>query len=266
MADDLDPRPDSHAPAPTPWADTAPVPVVPAPVVPTSSPAPPVDPAPAAVRPATFTTAAGGLENTRGTPWQDRWATGQNASGCWLIVADGISGGTGGAYAAEAAAAVAAAALAGTDLSESAILGAILLAERAVRPWYADGREGGTTLSIATITAAHVIAAAIGDSPILVATNGAPLRQVTPISPPGPLRAWLGSGYTTDPWLGSWPTATSTTVAVASDGINADALPTTSLTDLVTTALTTRRVGADDSTIVAAHAYVPPPPAQDTTW
>ena len=48
-------------------------------------------------------TAAAGIPNGRGHAWQDRWSTGQLPHGGWVIVADGITGGTRGESAAETA-------------------------------------------------------------------------------------------------------------------------------------------------------------------
>lgn len=99
-------------------------------------------------------------------------------------------------------------------------------------------------MSIATIAVAtHVIAPPSATRPSSSPRTAHPYARSP--RPPRQDHRGRGSDRDTPPTHScTRPTATSTTVAVASDGINADALPTTSLTDLVTTAPTTRRVGA----------------------
>lgn len=162
-------------------------------------------------------TAAAGLPNGRGHPCQDRWATGQLPHGGWLIVADGITGGTRGETAAEAAVTVADRVLRGSDLLEGAALTAVEAAHTAVRPWYTTS-HGGTTLTVLTLTRHRIVVAQVGDSPAFLLHSGA-LQPLTPSPRPGPLTAWIGQPQPLTPWLDSWPTDGDTCAVVCSDGL-----------------------------------------------
>ncbi len=208
-------------------------------------------------RNALFETAAAGFPNDQLHSWQDRWLTGQSASGCWLVVADGITGGQNGDWAAQCAASVAAAALTGTDLLEPAVMSALLSAHNAVAPWYRDA-VGGTTLSIATLTCDRLIGCTVGDSPVF-ADDGESLRQLSPATPPGPLLQWVGQQEPVDPWLDSWPVGGARTIVVSSDGVHCEGVPCAErgLAAIIEEILTNRRSGNGDDSTVAAGRLTP---------
>jgi hypothetical protein len=207
---------------------------------------------------ADVTLAAGGVPNTRGKAWQDRWIIGQSHRGAWLVLADGIGGGAHGDRAAEAAVQVAARCLAATVLDEVAAAAAIDAAQAAVQPWYPDGR-GGTTLSIVTLTDSRLVAATVGDSPVLSVTDGR-ATQLSPASE-GPLRSWIGTSETVVPWVGTWPLDAEIGVLVCSDGLAADAAtfkPGAEPRAWIDTLLTGhRRDNGDDATVLAAVVRPP---------
>jgi hypothetical protein len=214
--------------------------------------------------------AAGTAPNTRGRVWQDRWLSGQSHRGTWLVLADGIGGGPYGERAAEAAVQVAARALAATALDEVAVASAVDSAHAAVQPWYPDAR-GGTTLSIVTITEWRLVAATVGDSPVLSVAGGSTCR-LSPPAESGGLRSWVGSSEPVMPWLGSWPLTAELGVLVCSDGVAADgvAVPESSEPrEWVDVLLGRHRSGnGDDATVVAAavrpapNGHLGPPPGR----
>lgn len=109
--------------------------------------------------------AGDGRRNRRGHDYQDRWLYAATPAGAWAAVADGISGGPHGAAAAEAAITAAARTLCASDLGPVVVRCAFREAARAVRPWFHGQEPGGTTLTIATVSAEGVVVATVGDSP-----------------------------------------------------------------------------------------------------
>lgn len=201
-----------------------------------------------------LTTAAAGVPNGRGHPWQDRWSTGQLPHGGWLIVADGITGGSKGETAAETAVAVVDRMLRGSDLLEGAVLAAVDAAHAAVRPWYATG-HGGTTLTVLTLTAHRLVLATVGDSPAYLLRSGT-LHPLTPPLQPGPLTTWIGQPTPITPRLESWPVKGETLAVVCSDGITPDGIQFSSRTppaDIVRDLLRRRSANLDDATATVIH-------------
>lgn len=199
------------------------------------------------------------LVNTRGKPWQDRWAAGCHPSGGWVMVADGISADPYGAYAAESAIAVAARMLTGGDLLEQSVLSAADAACAAVEPWYAE-RDGGTTLTIAAMTAHRLSVVSVGDSPAFRVADRR-LVRVTPSPRSGPLIQWVGMTPRTRPWIDSWPysPADDGPVIVASDGLDLDdiQLPELGIAELPARLISTRRAGRGDDASIAVLALLP---------
>ncbi|WP_407345014.1 protein phosphatase 2C domain-containing protein [Pengzhenrongella phosphoraccumulans] len=205
-----------------------------------------------------YETAADGYANSRAHPWQDRWIAGQSPNGCWLVVADGITGGVNGHWAAQSAVSVAASALASTDLLEPAVMNAVMAAQAAVAPWFVDA-VGGTTLSIATLTFRRLVACTVGDSPVLADDDGQ-LRQLSPVLPTGGLRQWIGMQGVVDPWLDSWAVSGPRVVAVTSDGADGAGVlcGQRSASALVEEILTLHRsANGDDSTAAVARLVLP---------
>lgn len=201
-----------------------------------------------------LTTAAAGVPNGRGHAWQDRWSTGQLPHGGWLIVADGITGGTRGETAAATAVAIADRMLLGTDLLEGAVLAAVDAAHAAVRPWYSTG-HGGTTLTVLTLTRHRLVLATVGDSPAHLLRDGT-LRPLTSPRQAGPLTEWIGQPAPLSPHLQSWPVEGETLAVVCSDGVAPDGAqfpPAAAPADVVRELLRRRSPNHDDATATAIH-------------
>lgn len=111
-----------------------------------------------------------GNENTRGhgAGYQDRWAVGAGAAGAWLAVADGIGGGPAGKEAAQVAIGLAQVVLGSGELTEAELYQVFDSAYVALRPWWVQERGGGTTLTVAAMSKAGLLMAAVGDSPAYV--------------------------------------------------------------------------------------------------
>ena len=209
-----------------------------------------------------FATSSHGLTNDRGRVQEDRWAGGQNWHGAYVVVADGITHGRDSHNAATVAVTTVIGALVATDLQESAVFNAVLLAHRAVAPWYADGSAGGTTLAVATLTAERIVAASVGDSVVLTDDDTGHLRQVNPQPEPGPLTEWIGQQGPIQPWLDSWPVSGPRTIAATSDGIDATGLLVAGMEPAaVIAAVLARRQGwtGDDACITVGRSF-------DTKW
>jgi len=182
-------------------------------------------------------------------------------------VADGASADPFGAFAAESAVAVAARVLTGSDLLEPTVLGAVDAACAAVEPWYSD-REGGTTLTIATVTARRLVVASLGDSAAYQVVNNE-LRWVTPQPSAGTLGQWVGMRPRTRPWFNAWrlDPAFRTVVVLATDGLRLEGgrLPDEALDQLPTFLLETCRGDGDDDATVTVIALSPSVSAVRTT-
>ena len=168
-----------------------------------------------------------GNENTRGhgAGYQDRWAAGSGASGSWLAVADGIGGGPAGAEAAQVAVGLAQVVLGAGDLTEAGIYQLFDAAYVALRPWWVQERGGGTTLTVAAISAAGLWVAAVGDSPAYV-DFGAGFELVTEAKQSHVLKEWLGTADRPQPSITLWRWSEHEVrgVVVTSDGVDPHAV------------------------------------------
>ena len=200
-----------------------------------------------------------GNENTRGQEagYQDRWGAGSGPSGSWLAVADGIGGGPAGAEAAQVAAGLAQVVLGAGDLTEARIYQLFDATYVALRPWWMQERGGGTTLTVAAISAAGLWVAAVGDSPAYV-DFGAGFELVTEEKQSHVLKEWLGTADRPQPSLTLWRWSEHRVrgVVVTSDGVDPHAVtsiaPNSTASEIVAGLRAADPLGGDDASAAVA--------------
>ncbi|WP_235531082.1 MULTISPECIES: protein phosphatase 2C domain-containing protein [unclassified Nocardioides] len=205
-----------------------------------------------------------GNENTRGqgAGYQDRWGVGSGATGSWLAVADGIGGGPAGQEAAEVALGLVQVVLGAGEPSETRLHQLFDSVYVALRPWWAQERGGGTTLTVAAISDAGLWMAAVGDSPAYV-DFGSGYEMVTEPKQSHQLKEWLGSEDRPRPWVELWrrPEHEIRGVIVTSDGVDASAVTSLAANrtagDVVGTLRELPSVGGDDASAAVA-VFAPP--------
>ncbi len=200
-----------------------------------------------------------GNENIRGhgAGYQDRWAAGAGVAGAWLAVADGIGGGPAGKEAAQVAVGLAQVVLGAGELTEAELYRLFDSAYVALRPWWVQERGGGTTLTVAAISKAGLLMAAVGDSPAYV-DFGAGFELVTEPNRSHLLKEWLGSENRPQPWIAlwRWPEHEIRGVIVASDGVDPAAVGSLaaegSAAEIVAALRPVPSVGGDDASAAVA--------------